>query len=200
MTESRRRTRRGLRAVLRGFEVRTWDKSGHAVAIVGYNENGFIVQNSWGQDWGEKGFAHLPYEDWMMNATDVRTAQLGVPGTTELWESQSEADTTAGLHRAAPGYPSPTFDVCRGRRQQRRAVAIRELLDLGGRFLTAVRGDYTRADRGWIKRRVLLYLHGGLNDEEGVARRIVAFRDLLLDNEIYPLHVIWESGVMESPR
>jgi hypothetical protein len=45
---------------------------------------------------------------------------------------------------------------------------------------------------------VLLYLHGGLNDEQAVARRIVAFRDVLLANEIYPLHVMWESGAMES--
>jgi len=31
-----------------------------------------------------------------------------------------------------------------------------------------------------------------------VARRIVAFRDVLLANEMYPLHVMWESGAMES--
>ena len=52
--------------------------------------------------------------------------------------------------------------------------------------------------RGWKKRRVLLYLHGGLNDEAEVARRIVAFRDVLLANEIYPIHVMWETGVMDS--
>ena len=44
---------------------------------------------------------------------------------------------------------------------------------------------------------VLLYLHGGLNDEREVAQRIVAFRDVFLDNEIYPLHIMWESGAVE---
>jgi predicted alpha/beta hydrolase family esterase len=44
----------------------------------------------------------------------------------------------------------------------------------------------------------MLYLHGGLNDEASVARRVVAFRDVLLANEIYPLHVMWETGGMES--
>ena len=33
---------------------------GHAFAIVGYNEVGFLVQNSWGPEWGKGGFATLP--------------------------------------------------------------------------------------------------------------------------------------------
>jgi hypothetical protein len=52
--------------------------------------------------------------------------------------------------------------------------------------------------RGWSRQRVMLYLHGGLNDERAVAQRIVAFRDVFLANEIYPIHVMWESGVWES--
>ena len=32
---------------------------GHAVALVGYDQNGFIVRNSWGtSSWGDKGFAY----------------------------------------------------------------------------------------------------------------------------------------------
>lgn len=34
--------------------------SGHAVAIVGYTFDGFIIQNSWGKNWGNRGFALLP--------------------------------------------------------------------------------------------------------------------------------------------
>ena len=37
-----------------------------------------------------------------------------------------------------------------------------------------------------------------MNDEDAAARRIVAFRDVLLENEIYPVHIMWESGVLES--
>ena len=44
----------------------------------------------------------------------------------------------------------------------------------------------------------MLYLHGGLNDQASVARRVVAFRDVRLANEIYPLHVMWETGGLES--
>ncbi len=31
---------------------------GHCVALVGYNKDGFIVRNSWGTGWGDKGFAY----------------------------------------------------------------------------------------------------------------------------------------------
>ncbi len=31
---------------------------GHAVALVGYTSTGFIVRNSWGTGWGDKGFAY----------------------------------------------------------------------------------------------------------------------------------------------
>jgi hypothetical protein len=31
---------------------------GHAIALVGYTPNSFIVRNSWGTSWGDKGFAY----------------------------------------------------------------------------------------------------------------------------------------------
>ncbi len=33
-------------------------KGGHAVAIVGYTPDRFIIRNSWGKDWGDEGFAY----------------------------------------------------------------------------------------------------------------------------------------------
>jgi len=42
------------------------DKSlgGHAVAIVGYTKEGFILRNSWGEKWGDNGYCIYHYEDW----------------------------------------------------------------------------------------------------------------------------------------
>ena len=37
-------------------------KGGHAVAIVGYTSDSFIVRNSWGTGWGDKGFAFASNE------------------------------------------------------------------------------------------------------------------------------------------
>jgi C1A family cysteine protease len=40
------------------------DKGGHAMAVVGYNKDGFIIRNSWGKEWGNQGYTIYPYEDW----------------------------------------------------------------------------------------------------------------------------------------
>ncbi len=36
---------------------------GHAVTCVGYNDykQTFIVRNSWGKEWGDKGYFYMPY-------------------------------------------------------------------------------------------------------------------------------------------
>ena len=47
-----------------------WDSSygdyqgGHAVSIVGYNEDGFIIRNSWGRTYGDNGYSVIPYDDF----------------------------------------------------------------------------------------------------------------------------------------
>lgn len=35
----------------------------HAIAIVGYNEEGFIIRNSWGDSFGDNGYVTIPYND-----------------------------------------------------------------------------------------------------------------------------------------
>lgn len=52
---------------------------GHAFCIIGYNREGFIVQNSWGSGWGYKGFALLTYADWVRNGRDAWVISRGVP-------------------------------------------------------------------------------------------------------------------------
>ena len=35
---------------------------GHAVACVGYTKDHFIMRNSWGNSWGDKGYFYMPFE------------------------------------------------------------------------------------------------------------------------------------------
>jgi hypothetical protein len=175
--------------------------SGHAIAIVGYTEQGFIIQNSWGPGWGARGFALLPYEDYMLHATDVWVAQLGVPVSVDVWaeEEKKNASVSEGAARALPAL---TLDSLRP-----------YVIDVGNNGELSGSGDYwttpedlqrlvtqdiPNTTAGWKKRRVMLYLHGGLNSEKDAAKRTAAMRGPCLANEIYPLHVMWETGFMES--
>ena len=36
----------------------------HAIAIVGYDEEGFIIRNSWGDNFGDNGYVTIPYNDY----------------------------------------------------------------------------------------------------------------------------------------
>jgi hypothetical protein len=64
---------------------------GHAFALVGYNEKGFIAQNSWGETWGAGGFAVMPYSDWVAYGTDAWACALGVPQAEALQQHRIEA-------------------------------------------------------------------------------------------------------------
>ncbi len=174
---------------------------GHAIAIVGYTEQGFIIQNSWGPGWGNGGFALLPYEDYMLHTTDVWVAQLGVPVSVDVWvEEEKDNDTVS--EGSARALPALTLDSLRP-----------YVIDVGNNGELSGNGDYwttpddlkrlvteeiPKATKDWKKRRVMLYLHGGLNNEKSAAKRVAAMRAPCLANEIYPLHVMWETGFMES--
>ena len=53
-------------------KVDFWNKSdgftnhvgGHAVCVVGYTQDAFIIRNSWGKYWGENGYCYYKFSDW----------------------------------------------------------------------------------------------------------------------------------------
>ena len=36
----------------------------HAIAIVGYDKEGFVIRNSWGTSFGDKGYTKIPYNEF----------------------------------------------------------------------------------------------------------------------------------------
>ncbi len=84
---------------------------GHAFAIVGYNDVGFLVQNSWGSGWGRNGFATLSYQDWLTSAYDAWVARPGVPASVNLRNITQVVTTTSGVVSQGPG---PDLDRLQG--------------------------------------------------------------------------------------
>lgn len=57
---------------------------GHAVVIVGYTKDGFIIRNSWGTKWGDDGYSIYKYEDWgchweIWSTVDVDMDKVYIP-------------------------------------------------------------------------------------------------------------------------
>lgn len=36
----------------------------HAISLVGYNDIGFVIRNSWGSDFGDNGYSVIPFEEF----------------------------------------------------------------------------------------------------------------------------------------
>lgn len=188
---------------------------GHAFALVGYNEHGFIVQNSWGKGWGAGGFAVLTYQDWVANGTDAWVVGLGVP------LAQGSASTVhVGAQACPPNQARPMGVVVTAALQSPRATFTKEdaylhTLVTGNNGVLLNRMPHLpNADRNadvvvvekpaaWLlqkpphARKVALYFHGGLGSEASSISRIQAMAPWFLANDVYPIFVTWKSGWLE---
>ncbi len=175
------------------FSEGTARTGGHAFAVVGYDADGFWVQNSWGAGWGRDGLAHWSYEDWRANVKDAWVVQLARP-TPQIFPGVARAATAtpAGERAAAPrrneimGHFVHLDD---GRFDDRgRYFSNLEDVEETAEFV-AQSPDYDH---------LLLYAHGGLNTIRASARRIASMKQTFKNNRIYPYHFMYDTGLAEE--
>ena len=58
----------------------------HMMLLVGWTKEGYIVQNSWGVDWGHKGRAILPYDYPLDTAWAIQTDANEIETYTTIWQ------------------------------------------------------------------------------------------------------------------
>lgn len=176
---------------------------GHAFAMVGYNDVGFLVQNSWGKEWGKGGFATLPYDDWLDSAWDAWVARPGVPKTPS-YRGRTNAITTSGEVGTAPGP-----DVERLRKHVVNLENNGKLSDRGKFHSTPSqieqifehmeeRHDEWQSLNQSEPRRIVFYAHGGLNKEATGLKIAAQHRGWWLNNHVYPIYFAWQSGAVET--
>lgn len=175
---------------------------GHAFCIVAYDREGFWVQNSWGEKWGDGGFAKLMYDDWLINGTDVWVARLGAP----VRLSSDDSSTSA--------YP-----VVKSLKNESSFYQFRShIISLDNDGMLKQEGTYGHGrnslthiingmdvtintwKKKWKKRRILLYAHGGLVNEDSVIQRLSDYREVLLNNEIFPVFFMWHSDFWSTVK
>lgn len=181
------RPRAGNAGMLPRIAYSTPATGGHAFAIVGYTEDGFVVQNSWGPDWGADGFAVWPYEDWIENVMDGWAFRLALP--------------TPKIFGLTPRQSRIAQEVEEAKRPPVKRAEI------AGHFVHFDDGGYktrgnfwsTDADVAQTAKRIaglsdekyghlMIYAHGGLNAPRASAKRVRALKEGFRRNGIYPYH------------
>jgi len=169
---------------------------GHAFAIVGYDRDGFWIQNSWGDDWGRNGFGRISYEDWLENGTDVWVARLGVP----INLSSSGGSSVSSRRLISQYGPSVNLDL----RNHVICLDNDGLLAQTGPFANNVESiraavkQMQQTMAKWENKRVLVYAHGGLVPESSATEFIQKVQPFLMNQGVYPLFFIWRTGLMET--
>ena len=195
-----------------GFIRKTGDmitNGGHAFCIIGYTEDGFLVQNSWGDRWGGvtlggkkyEGCALWPYADYDENYWDGWVARMALPvESLSALQGGNIDDRPSGAERIEKGPP-------------RREIENHYIHIDDGQF--DPKGDYPSSDartQELINKAVtdmsgtqdnapghiLLYAHGGLNTVKGSAKRVSAWTKVFESNRIRQIHFIWETGLAAS--
>ncbi len=181
-----------------------WDGSqktlgGHAVVIVGYDETGFLVRNSWGagwSNWGDThaGVAHWAYDDWQRNVMDGWVVHLSVPcshGARAIGGSFTDPGTA---HTASRGSPPRLF------------VNGHYLHLKDGRFVTS--GTYNCSHRSIEATaellrttdkydHLLIAIESGLDCLDTMIERARVLVPYLKEARIYPVFVWWREGCFE---
>jgi hypothetical protein len=166
---------------------------GHAFAIVGYDDKGFWIQNSWGKSWGKNGTALWTYEDWLRNVRDAWVFRMALP-TPQIWGLPARGSASAST-------------VEKSRTPARAEIAGHFIhVDDGhfhdnGRYWSTL--DDVRMTAGLLANsdaydHLLFYAHGGLNSPENSARRIAAMKETFKANRIYPYHLMYDTGLLEE--
>ena len=169
----------------------------HAFAIVGYDRDGFWLQNSWGTRWGKRGYGWVSYDEWLQRGTDVWAARLAVP--VRLQRAQATAASNSSLARQSNGYAQADL------RPHVISLGNDGRLRASGRFATGqdavrniVREDLPRITRTWPKKRIVLYAHGGLVPEQAAIQRVADLRELMLPHQVYPLCFVWKTDLWST--
>jgi hypothetical protein len=183
-----------------------WDGSqqatgGHAFAVVGYTEDGFLIRNSWGPDWSRypgqhdasgDGIALWSYDDWQRHVMDAWVLGLAVPAKHDP--------------RSAGGY----FQVSGFPRRVHSPTPLR--IAINGHYLHLKDGRFARTgtyhnDPASVEEtakllsesdnydHLMFMVESGLDPLDVMIARTANAIQPLKDRRIYPVFVWWREDV-----
>ncbi len=140
----------------------------HAFVIVGYDDKGFLVLNSWGEKWGgykgQLGVGLWSYKDWAQNVVDSWVLRLGVP-TPEAFGASIGEKGTKGITGQVQVGSMPCSEL----------VGHYMHLDDGFHVVT---GSYPTFSNSWTK--TYDYLRDHIDAKVPIARDQKKYRGILV--------------------
>ena len=186
----------------------------HAFLVVGYNEEGFIVFNSWGPKWGgvhKPGLALWPYDDWSESILDAWVLRLGVPAGNSFSSTIGRQGINFdGVAIGADHSGSPPCHLLLGHfshlrdgqhAQSGSYVSSREAVKatanrIGGKDEKETREK--RLSRQRDGRDMLLYVPGSTFDIKRAVAHEIANRGSVEKNGFYPYTLFWANDDIET--
>lgn len=83
-----------------GYTDKTYAiEEGHAVAIVGYDESGFLIKNSWGtENWGDAGYGWVSFDYHRLLAKEALALHLGRVSVLEFANANKETPKKEAIY------------------------------------------------------------------------------------------------------
>ena len=183
---------------IRHSQTRFKDNAAHAFAVIGYDAEGFIIQNSWGPHWGGwnglDGVAHWSYADWAENLIDG-------------WVVRLAPEAPSGFGLVPPGgtpgdadLPSPIRNLARAPRHallghvihaERDGIVEIGRLGLGLGALREAVAELCNPNEDLHCPHLLILYHDPFFGSEAISRIAAYLTPTLLKNGIFPLHLVY---------
>lgn len=194
-----------------GGIVKRADEAGaHAFVIIGYNQEGFLVLNSWGKEWygpfsfdGQTrscpGIALWRYEDWADNVIDAWVLRLAVPTPLSFEHSVGSQGRRFGY--LAGGSVSQRRNSGDGSPQKKEELEVApSRKTVLGHYVHMERGKFVTPVSVGKKAPEHIYLRiiGDSGSTKDAMHRVSALKRRLRDRDIYPLTFIWSAELANA--
>ena len=194
----------------------------HAFVIVGYDEDGFLVLNSWGAEWGGfrpralssgpgwPGIGHWSYQDWAERVIDGWVLRLGVPTSNAFEYTLGEQGLGAFVSAAIRSGSTPRYElighyvhlddgafVRTGAFPSDRA-SIEATVALLNDRRKPVKSRKAGGDQKRVYDKVLLWIAGGNEMTKDAITDAVVAKPYWVSQNVYPITVLWCSDFIEQ--
>ena len=186
-------------------------KQPHAFVLVGYDDHGFIVQNSWGPTWGrfngKPGYAHWSYTDWALNVIDAWVLQPApsAPDAHNLPLRSYSANNEPTLRDLAPeiaAFPKPRRMAIIGHISHAERSGLIDAGRIGaGQQSLRETALYLSTDKVWKSGKydaIAFIFHDPILGTEAAARLSAHLIPRFKAAKVYPLNVVYGADEVRS--